>query len=107
MGARTSASLAWRALPILSEWHRLWPDQDPVAVHEKLFRVRLVDPAGGKYVVAPDGLRIVSETYGHPTETRPGPKRPAFLEGFQEARGGLTFENDGVRARLVIEREQK
>ena len=66
-----------------------------------------VDPAGGKYVVDRDGLRIVSETYGHPTETRPGPKRPAFLEGFQEARGGLTFENDGVRARFVIEREKK
>ena len=99
--------LAWRALPILSEWRRLWPDQDPVAVHEKLFKVRLVDPAGGKYVLDRDGLRIVSETYGHPTETRPGPKQPAFLEGFQEARGGLTFENDGVRARFVIEREKK
>ena len=49
----------------------------------------------------------MSETYGHPCETRPGPKRPAILEGFKEARGGLTFEHDGVRARLVIEREGK
>jgi hypothetical protein len=99
--------LAWRALPILQEWRRLWPDQDPVAVHEKLFKVRLVDPAGGGYVVDKDGLRIFSETYGHPTEARSGPARPRFAERLKEARGGLTFENDGVRARLVIEREGK
>jgi hypothetical protein len=99
--------LAWRALPILTEWRRLWPDQDPVAVHEKLFKVRLVDPAGGRYVVDKDGVRIVSQTYGHPTETRPGPRRPNLMEGFKHLRAGLTFENDGVRARVVLEREGK
>lgn len=98
--------IAWRALPILAEWHRIWPDRDPVLVHEKLFKVRLVDPAGGRYVVDADGRRIISETYGHPTETRPGPLRPRFAERVTKASGGLTFENDGVRARFAIERER-
>jgi hypothetical protein len=98
--------LAWRALPILNEWRRMWPDQDPVLVHEKLFQARLVDPAGGRYLVAGDGLRIFSETYGHPTETRPGPERPKFAEKIKSASAGLTFENDGVRAKVLIERER-
>ncbi len=104
--SRRQADLAWSALPILSEWRRLFPDEDPVAVHEKLFKLRLSDPAGGRYVVdAAHG--IVSEFYGHPTDTRPGPARPKALEGLRRARAGLTFENDGLRGRLVIERETK
>jgi hypothetical protein len=97
----------WRALPILTEWRRLFPDQDPVAVHERLFKVRLHDSAGGSYVVDRASGRIVSSTFGHPAETRPGPKQPAMLEDFKEARAGLTFENDGVRARITIERESR
>jgi hypothetical protein len=102
---RDARRRAFAALPILEEWRRLFPDKDPVAIHEKLYEVRLVDPAGGRYAVdAAKGL-VFTEVYGHPTETRPAPK-PALLDGFKEGRGGVTFENDGVRGRIVIEREK-
>ena len=36
--------LAWSNIAILNEWKRLFPDQDPVAVHERLWGVRPVCP---------------------------------------------------------------
>jgi hypothetical protein len=39
----------WNDVAILNEWHRLFPDQDPLAVHERLWKTRLVCPFGGTY----------------------------------------------------------
>ena len=40
----------WGNLPILNEWKRLFPDRDPVEVHQQVWQVELVCPGGGKYV---------------------------------------------------------
>ena len=35
---------AWSNLPILNEWKRLFPDQDPVSLHERLWNTKLLSP---------------------------------------------------------------
>ena len=96
--------LAWSNLPILNEWHRLYPDADPVAVHERVWHTRLVCPGGGKYVWNEAFRTMESTVYGHPGEPQPGPAAPAELRQFSAADFGLTFENQGLRARVNLPR---
>src|SRR5262249_35442056 len=41
---------SWSNIPILNEWKRLFPKEDPVKVHERLWHTRLICPGGGQYV---------------------------------------------------------
>lgn len=104
---RQMQQLAWNNLPALNEWKRLYPDQDPVAVHERLWQVRLVDPAGGRYVWNEEFQTMESTTYGHPAAPKPGPGLPPQLDGITRAAMGVTFEQPGgtpgLRARAVLE----
>jgi len=96
---------AWASIPILNEWRRLYPDRDPVAVHEALWGVRLTDPAGGAYVWDADWKTMSSETYGHVGAPRKGPGlRRGPLDRVRDANFGLTFELGGLRARAKINR---
>jgi hypothetical protein len=97
---------AWNALPILNEWKRRYPDQDPVALHQKFWNVRLVCPGGGSYVWNEQYRTMESTVYGHPGQPKEGPAMPAALTGFASGDLGLTFENDGLRSRLEIERTE-
>ena len=45
-----------------------------------------------------------SEAYGCPLVPKSGDGIPAFLEGLQDGEFGLTFEDDGLRARSVLMR---
>mgnify|MGYP001098909831 CR=1 FL=1 len=65
--------MSWSNLPILNEWKRLYPDQDPVKVHQRLWQVRLVDPAGGAYVWNEQYQTMESTKYGHPGAPKEGP----------------------------------
>ncbi len=93
---------AFANIPILNEWKRLFPNQDPVQVHEKLFAVRLVDPAGGSYVWNEKWQTMESANFGHPGEPKMNAAPLADIEN-QRAEFGLTFENQGVRARAQVE----
>jgi hypothetical protein len=99
-------SLAWSNLPILNEWKHLFPDQDPVQVHQRLFGVTLHDPAGGSYVWNEQWQTMESTTYGHPAEPKDGPDLPAALAGVKSVDFGLTFEDRGLRARAAIDRNE-
>lgn len=90
-------------LPILNEWHRLFPDEDPVAVHERLWQVRLICPGGGEYRWNEDWHTMESTVYGHPGAPMTGPSvlRPPLSE-FSFGNFGLTFEDGGLRARATF-----
>jgi hypothetical protein len=96
---------SWSNLPILNEWKRLFPNQDPVTVHERLWHVTLICPGGGKYVWNEKWHTMESTVYGHPGQPKPGPKRPPILGQFQSANFGLTFEEQGLRAKVELMRE--
>lgn len=96
--------LAWSNLPILNEWKRLFPQENAVALHERLWGVKLVCPGGGKYVWNESWQTFESTVYGHPGEPKEGPAAPPQLLGFTRARYGLTFEPQGLRARAELQR---
>lgn len=96
---------SWDNLPILNEWRRRYPDRDPVELHEQFWHARLVCPAGGKYVWNEEWQTMESTAFGHPGE----PKAPEALAApWQAIRGGnlgVTFEEEGLRAKAVLDRE--
>ncbi len=91
-------------IPILNEWKRLCPDRDPVQVHQQLWQTRLVCPGGGAYEWNEDWQTMASTVYGHPGEPKDGPSWPQAVLGIVFGNLGVTFENQGLRARAVIER---
>ncbi len=100
----TMKTQCWSNLPILNEWKRLYPERDPVKVHEAVWGVELVCPAGGKYVWNEKYQTMESTVYGHPGEPKEGPAAPPVLSSFSTGDFGLTFENKGLRAQTVLER---
>ena len=96
--------LAWSNLPILNEWKRRYTDRDPVALHEQFWQARLVSPGGGKYVWNDQWQTMESTVYGHPGQPKTGPALPPVLANILHANFGLTFEDEGLRARLEIDR---
>ncbi|MCL2639859.1 MAG: hypothetical protein FWD53_03345, partial [Phycisphaerales bacterium] len=95
----------WNNLPILNEWRRLYPDRDPVAVHEQLWNSLLRCPGGGKYVWNDKYQTMESTVYGHPGEAKQGPAAPPVLSEFSNADFGVTFEHNGLRARVELRRD--
>jgi hypothetical protein len=95
---------SWSNLAILNQWKRLDPDADPVALHERLWSVRPVCPGGGRYVWNDQDQTMESTVYGHPAAPKPGPLLPATFQRFSGAELGLTFEANGLRARLSLQR---
>jgi len=83
---------AWANLAILNEWKRLFPDQDPVALHERLWGVRLTSAAGGTYTWNETWLTMESSVFGHPGEPKPGPELPSGLADIARVSFGLGFE---------------
>jgi hypothetical protein len=93
---------SWSNLPILNEWKRRYPDQDPVASHERLWHVRPVCPGGGQYVWNANWQTMESTVYGHPSAPKKGPDMPDALRRLRAAKAGLTFEDNGLRARFSL-----
>ena len=97
-------SRAWSNIAILNEWQRLYPDHDPLAVHQQVWQTALVCPGGGKYVWNPEFQTMESTVYGHPGQPKTGPAFPQPLVNVQWLDFGLTFENRGLRAQAEIRR---
>jgi hypothetical protein len=95
---------AWGNLAILNEWKRKYPDRDPLEVHRQIWQSELVCPGGGKYVWNREFATMESTVYGHPGEPKEGPPAPPVLSSFRSAAFGLSFENQGLRARATLQR---
>jgi len=95
---------AWNNLPIFNEWKRRFPNQNPLALYQKYWHARLVCPGGGDYVWNDEWQTYESTVYGHPGQPKAGPSVPPALSLFQTADFGLTFELNGLRARVALQR---
>lgn len=95
---------AWSNLPILNQWRKQFPTQDALALHERFWQSRLLCPGGGKYVWNEQWQTYESTVFGHPGEPKPGPAAPPQLFQYARARFGVTFEHDGLRARVALEK---
>ena len=94
---------SWNNLPLLNEYHRLFPERDPVLVHEDLWGVRLTCPGGGRYVWNESWGTMESTAFGCPAAPKPGPDTFGMLKNLRMGQFGLTFEDQGLRARVVID----
>jgi hypothetical protein len=101
---RTMQRIAWSSIPILNEWKRLFPDYDPGQLHERFWQRRLVCPGGGEYRWNETWRTMESTAYGHPGQPKSGPSLPATLRNIASGNFGLTFEDDGLRARAELGR---
>ncbi|MFO0821422.1 MAG: hypothetical protein U1A77_25995 [Pirellulales bacterium] len=86
-------------LPILNEWKRLYPDRDPVETHERLWGVKLECPAGGEYRWNAEQRTMESSVLGTSYEPRNKPLKSPLITDLQRLGLGLTFENNGLRAK--------
>jgi len=82
----------WANIAILNEWKRLYPTQDPVALHQRLWGVRLTSPAGGTYTWNEQWLTMESSVFGHSAVPKPGPELPSGLVDIARVGFGLGFE---------------
>ena len=105
--ARGERARAWKNLPILNEWARRFPGRDPVALHEEHWSVRLACPGGGAYEWDAEAGTMASTAHGHPGAPGPPVELPAMLERILDADLGLTFEQDGLRARAELRRRAR
>jgi hypothetical protein len=95
---------AWSNLTILNEWKRRYPDKDPVALHEQYWQLRLTCPGGGQYVWNDEYQTMESTVYGCPAAPRDGPLMAPVLQSIRSGNFGLTFEAQGLRARVALDR---
>ena len=104
---RTSQQrLAWNNIPILNEWKRLYPSEDPVKFHERVWKTSLICPGGGSYVWNEKWRTMESTVYGHPGEPKESKDPQSRLGKFSSINLGLSFENQGLSAQAVLDRDK-
>ena len=94
----------WSNLPILNEYKHRYPSEDPLKIHQRLWAAQLIDPAGGTYAWNDQDQTMESSIFGSPTSPKQPKRVPMVLEGFTGFGGGITFENQGLRARARLDR---
>lgn len=99
--------LSWANLPILNAWKSLFPDQDPVKVHETYWQARLICPGGGEYVWNDEYQTMESTVFGSPANPKHGAELVSPLDQLKSGNFGLTFEEQGLRARVELQRNTK
>ena len=95
---------AWGGIPALNEWKRRFGAADPVAFHERYWGARIVCPGGGAYVWNEAFQTMESTVYGCPAAPKTPDGLPEVWERLTGGDFGVTFENEGLRARAVLTR---
>jgi hypothetical protein len=96
---------AWANIPILNEWKRRYQGRDPVEFHRAVWGTTLADPAGGSYRWNEKFRTMESVNFGHPAEPREGPVGQGPFDTIAAADFGITLEERGVRARVLLQPE--
>ncbi len=96
---------AWGNIMILNEWRRRYDQDNPVDFHQRFWQTKLVCPGGGDYVWNEKFKTMESTIFGSPARPRLKKKMSTPLTQIKEAEFGLTFEDDGLRARADLTRK--
>ena len=96
---------AWGNIMILNEWRRRYDQDNPVDFHQRFWQTKLVCPGGGDYVWNEKFKTMESTIFGSPARPRLKKKMSTPLAKIKEAEFGLTFEDNGLRARADITRK--
>lgn len=94
---------SWKNIPILNEWKSLFPEEDPVEVHRRIWGRTPNCPGGGRYEWNPELRSMQSSVYGCPGNPISKNVIPSALKRISAAEFGITFEMDGLRAQAVLD----
>lgn len=97
---------AWGGIPILNEWKRRYGVEDPIAFHEQHWGARITCPGGGEYVWNEVYQTMESTVYGCPAAPKMPDGLPEIWERLTGGDFGVTFEDEGLRARATLTRKQ-
>jgi len=98
---------AWSNLPILNEWKRHYPKKNPVTLHQDFWQRQLLCPGGGQYRWNEEWQTMESTVYGHSGQAKKGPDLPSSLRNLLYGNFGISFEENGLRARVELEQDLK
>jgi hypothetical protein len=93
---------SWKALPILNEWHRMFPDKDPVAVQVLHYGEDVFCPGGKGYRWNPGAMTMESVAFGFPAAPRTEPAAMPGIFDFGNVSTRLRFQDDGLRAAIKL-----
>ncbi|HEX3358210.1 MAG TPA: hypothetical protein VHS31_14655 [Tepidisphaeraceae bacterium] len=102
--SQTLRNRSWSNLQILNEYKRRYPNEDPVKLHQRLWATTLTCPAGGTYVWNEQDQTMESTIFGSPTTPKEPNHLPTLLDNFSGLDAGITFQDNGLRARANLER---
>lgn len=91
---------SWRALPILNEWKKRFPGQNPLVVHRTTLGADLNCPGGKGYRWNAKAGTMESVAFGFPSAPRVDGKPLSLLADYGLLRAGLEFAEGGLRAKL-------
>lgn len=92
---------AWQPIPILNEWRRRYPDRDPVKIEREVWGETFSGPSRDAYQWDDRLKTMASTAYGSPGD--PHKPAPAAKETSGTVNLGITFEDHGLRARIIQE----
>lgn len=97
---------SWNNLHILNEWRRHHGIENALKFHQRNWNTLLVCPGGGNYQWNEEFKTYESSIFGHPARPRnPDTLKTSPFSGLNEISFGLTFEEDGMRAKTEILRK--
>jgi len=103
---RNQERQAWSALPILNELRLRFPDIDSVALYQQIWHTKIECPAGGEFVWNEEFATYESTVLKSPASPRDKLLIALPLADFPITESGITFEEDGLRARTVLKRKK-
>jgi len=96
---------SWNNLAILNEWRRNHNETDAVTYHQAHWHTHLSCPGGGTYQWNDKFQTYESTVFGCPARPKAPSKDISFFSNVQHLSFGLTFEDDGLRAKTTIWRK--
>ena len=93
---------SWKALPILNEWHRKFPDKDPVAIQVLHYGEDVFCPGGKGYRWNSDAMTMESVAFGFPAAPRSEPVAMPGIFDFGNVSTSLRFQDEGLRAAISL-----
>lgn len=96
---------SWSNLPLLNEWRREFPDQDPLEIQKRIWGEKLTCPGEGQYRWDEKTSAYISTAYGNPVQPRVPMGIPFPLRGIGRLEAGVSLDSGGIRAKVQLEKK--